>query len=98
MGIKVEMRERQARSGKKFYYVVADFEDGEHPVVKGPMSQEEAQAMVNELRAMPAGEGVVVLDKPQEEYKKDVVVGAFVLASVAALAITISAIGWAFFS
>lgn len=61
-GIKVEIKR-----GKNWWYVVADFGDGQLPVTKGPMSEDEAKAMAAELQQSTEGTGAMVLERSEEE-------------------------------
>ena len=62
-GIKVEVKK-----GRRWWYVSADFGDGNPPVTKSPMNKEDAEKMAAELEG-EAGkkEGVVLLDASKEE-------------------------------
>jgi len=81
-GIDVEVRR-----GKNWWYVVADFHDGQVPVVKGPMTENEAKDMAEELRSGTVEVGATVLDRSKEEARADARVGIAFLATIACVAL-----------
>jgi hypothetical protein len=90
MGIKVDVRR-----GKKWSFVVVDFGDGEQPIVKGPMTDVEADEMVVNLKADMQRSGGVVKDRSVEEAKINRIVA---YATATGIACTILALilfaGW----
>lgn len=84
MGIKVELRQ-----GKRWWYVVADFNDGRPPVSKGPMTESEAKTMAAELEAQAERmEGVKLREKSVEEARADRLVGYAVVGGLGAVILT----------
>ncbi len=92
-GIKV-----QVYQGKKWWYVAADFGDGNPPVTKGPMSESDARAMSDELeKEAGAVSGVKLRDRSLEDElaNRKVAVAFFALVGCALGFTFIILLAWA---
>lgn len=91
-GIKATLKQ-----GKQWWYVIADFGDGEQPVVKGPMREADARKMVAELEEMASTEeNVMVKERSDEEARANrrAAIAFLVLVGGAVISITAFVISW----
>lgn len=90
-GIKVEIKR-----GKNWWYVVADFGDGQPPVTKGPMTEAEAKDMATELQQSAEETGAMVRDRSEEEERanRKVALAFFATVACAVLLGILVALAW----